>query len=61
MAFGVKNCFEHQNSEVSESFYFLYFNSLQLKGMANDLFQLPMQNAVCREGKLAWSYVKYKV
>ena len=61
MAFGVKNCFEHQNSEVSESFYFLYFNSLQLKGMANDLFQLPMQNDVCRKGKLAWSYVKYKV
>ena len=61
MAFGVENCFEHQNSEVSESFYFLYFNSLQLKGMANDLFQLPMQIDVCREGKLAWSYVEYKV
>ena len=61
MAFGVENCFEHQNSEVSESFYFLYFNSLQLKGMANDLFQLPMQNDVCREGKLVWSYVEYKV
>ena len=53
MAFGVENCFEHQNSEVSESFYFLYFNLLRLMATTNDHFQLQMQNEVWRGGKLA--------
>jgi hypothetical protein len=47
MAFGAENCFEHQNSKVSKTFFLLpSLQFKQLMALANDLSKLQMQNEV---------------